>query len=122
MGMTQREFGEFCGFTQQVVSKWERGTMSPNFSSIQTISNKCGASVAWLTAETDDKLEKSNNKRKFKEAFRDIDFLTNEECGMILRAIVSYANGKEFQCDMDRFMQCVLRNAIDCFFDVGEVK
>ena len=44
-GLSQTEFGEYCGFSQTYLSRLENGRANPTLNAIEVIANACGLSV-----------------------------------------------------------------------------
>lgn len=66
--MTQRDFSQFVGITQQTLSGYENNKMTPSLDALINISQKCNVSLDWLCGISDGKSEEQNDKF-------DIDFL-----------------------------------------------
>ena len=65
--MTQKEFSDFVGISQQTLSGYENGKMFPSLEVVKDISQKCNVSCDWLLGISNQK----NIKRGF-ETYSDI--------------------------------------------------
>ncbi|HHV09772.1 MAG TPA: helix-turn-helix transcriptional regulator [Clostridiales bacterium] len=54
-GMTQKDFSEFIGISQQTLSGYERGVTTPSPDALRNIAEKCNISVDWLLGLSDKK-------------------------------------------------------------------
>ena len=55
LGMTQRDFCEYIGVSQQSLSGYERGVMKPPLDVVTNIANICNVSIDWLCGLSDQK-------------------------------------------------------------------
>ena len=55
MDMTQEEFSDFIGTTQQTLSGYENGKTSPSVEVLVDIAKKCNVSIDWLCGLSDTK-------------------------------------------------------------------
>lgn len=56
LGMTQMDFSDFIGMTQQALSAYERRKISPSLEILTKIAKKCDISIDWLCGLSDNKI------------------------------------------------------------------
>lgn len=54
-GLTQKEFSEMIGFSQQTLSGYENGRTTPSLEAIAVIAQKCNVTIDWLCGLSDQK-------------------------------------------------------------------
>ena len=65
--MTQKEFSEFIGISQQTLSGYENGKMLPSLEVVKDIAQKCNISCDWLLG-----ISKQKSMKKDFELYSDL--------------------------------------------------